>query len=703
MFGNNWLINIRFVATSNLGRLCADVAKSSSFANTSIGGMKAQMGGFNTSTMAASANMAKLVASTSNLGTAMSGIIAASGAAFMGDALKNAGQLQQTLLSIKNETGATSAQMGNFYNSAFKIANQAGMTPEQGGEMLRTISRLTAGQFDVGKMVTIAPAITDYASKVHFNRPEIGIEDAARTGIQMAHLFQTYQPDKIKSLLDLNYRLSGMMAEAPDAALRQMSYYVPLFKALKISDETSVGVMALLDRAGFRNKVGTNVRALALESLGPLQLTSSAQKGKRGILTEMGLFKNGKFAWNTPDGGLDYFGELGAIANWAKTQSDHHVPMSKVVQEMVGALGKQGATVGALFLNQEMPGILDGIRKYLADPNVGLKAAGTNRDAGLNFQFSRATSNLTAVMTELGYPWLKDVTAFFKGLGDNLHSFQAWLHGHRDTEKQIGAAVAGITAIAGIRFTVGTASLLISGAKALGMFATVAPGVGLAAKSLAILDGVFLAGMGGRVVGIATKFGLLSGAVSGLSAVFGTAAVAGLPAAFSTLGASLLAVAGPLTVFTATVAGLMALTAKPVGSDENTIRPGGNAKIYGSKSYWENFLQHHGANAVPKDVLNQLHLIHAVDAAHRPQRPALAAPAAWHAPIHPHREQTREVHHHHQPISVTNHITVNGSKDPQKTGDIIGAAISHHLSKVGLTAHSVLAPGLSGNAVGAAH
>jgi hypothetical protein len=52
-------------------------------------------------------------------------------------------------------------------------------------------------------MLTIAPTVADYASKVHFNRPDISVEDAAKTGIQTAHLFRAYQPAALSKLLDM--------------------------------------------------------------------------------------------------------------------------------------------------------------------------------------------------------------------------------------------------------------------------------------------------------------------------------------------------------------------------------------------------------------------------------------------------------------------------------------------------------------------
>lgn len=534
------------------------------------------------------------------LGTAGAGIAAGIGLGAMAYAARDAAKLQQILLSIKNETGASNAQVGGFYNTAFKIANQNAMTPEQAGEVLRSISRLTAGQFSVDQMMKIAPTVAGFASSVHFNRPDVGVDQATKTGIATAHLFRAYTPEKLTSLLDKVYRLSGLMSESPDQALRQMSYYVPMFKALGIDDKTSVATMALLDRAGFRNKVGTNVRAQVLEALGPLQLTQSAQAGKMDILTQMGLFKNGKFAFNTPSGGLDYFGELASIGKWAHGQRDKGVPASLVVQEMFSALGKQGGTVGALFMDPQMVGILSGIQKYLKDSNVGLAASQKNRDTGLGFQFTRAVSNFSAVMTELGYPWLKDLTGFFQGIGDTLHNFQAWLHNNRDAEKTIGAIVMGLTALAGIRFAIGTASLLITGARAMGLLAEAAPGIGLAARGLGLLDGIFLAGMGGRIVTIATKFGVLSVATNAMATVMGGSAVAGITGAFAAvqgalLGFALFLVSPAILALLATL-GVFAATSKSAGNTSE-----GNVGLFGhSPKFWLD--QANKGHAVPREV-----------------------------------------------------------------------------------------------------
>ena len=190
-----------------------------------------------------------------------------------------------------------------------------GVAPTEGARVMLDISRLTAGQLTTAQMQAIAPLIAGFASTISFHRPDISVDDATKAGLQLAHLFRAYTPQALDPLMDQVYRLSGLMAESPGQAVRQMSYFVPLFKGLNIDDSTSVAMMALLDRAGFRMKVGTNVRAMVMQALGPLQLTSHQQEGKFRQLEQMGVFdRSGKFAWNTPSGSVDFIGMLMQLA-----------------------------------------------------------------------------------------------------------------------------------------------------------------------------------------------------------------------------------------------------------------------------------------------------------------------------------------------------------------------------------------------------
>ncbi len=380
--------------------------------------------------------------------------VAAVGAVAIGDSIVQAAKLQRTLIAIRNETGANTREMGKFYNTVFQIANTMGVSPSTAGDVMLNISRLTAGTLSTAQMQAIAPMVAGFASTINFNRPDVSVEAATQADIQLSHLFRAYSPEALKPLQDKVYRLSGLMVETPAQAVRQMSYFEPLFKGLKISDNTSIAMMALLDRAGFRQKVGTNVRAMMLQELGPLQMTKHYQEGQGKILKEMGVFDaHGNYAWNIKSGpnkgGVDFLGMLQAVSKWAIAKESAGVPNSVVAKDIYGALGKQGGTIGTLMADPKMLPILAGILDYLKNPNVSLAAGERNRQDSIEFQAGHAWGNFQAIMTELGYraTW---VAGSLKTVADDFHNIQAWLHGHRTAEDWIGGLGVGVTALAAL-------------------------------------------------------------------------------------------------------------------------------------------------------------------------------------------------------------------------------------------------------------
>jgi hypothetical protein len=440
--------------------------------------------------------------------------VALVGVAAIADAVVQASKLQRTLIAIKNETGAGNDAMEGFYRTIFKIANTMGVSPATAGDVMLNISRLTAGTMTTKQMQAIAPSIAGFASTINFNRPDVSVQDATEAGMQMAHLFRAYKPAALEKLLDKVYRLSGLMVENPKQAVRQMTYYEPLFKGLKIDDETSIAMMALLDRAGFKQKVGTNVRAMMLQELGPLQLTKHYEEGQGKILEHMGVFGPGmKFKWNLPGGGVDFLGMLQSVSQWAIKQERAGVPNSVVAKDIYGALGKQGGTIGLLMADPQMLGILGEIRGYLKNRAVSLAVGEANRQQSVAYQASRVWGNLQADLTELGYraTW---ASGSLKGVADTLHNWQEWLHQNRTAESWIGGTAAVVTVLAGIG---ATARITIPLLKFIGSGFL---DVGKAAK--------LLAGDGG-IGGVTKAANLARLALSPLAAIFASfAALKGL-------------------------------------------------------------------------------------------------------------------------------------------------------------------------------
>jgi hypothetical protein len=544
-FGESWLISVMMRFTSNGSRVMREVAIATRAANAAVDAQTAKVN-------RATAAMERFRTTTVGLGTSIAGAFALAGAAIDAFSLVRAARLQRTLTAIRNETGADPRKIGGVYNSVFSIANRIGVSPVEAAQSWLDVSRLTAGQLSLKQMQQVAPRVLDFASMLHFNRPDVSVDEATKAGLQLVHLFRAYQPKQMLPLLDQVYRLSGLMAETPSQAVRQMSYYEPLFKGLKIDDSTSVAMMALLDRAGFRMKVGTNVRAAMLEALGPLQLTSHAQKAKLGMLEQMGVFSGGKFAWNLPGGGTDFVGMITAVANWSHGQAARGVPQSELAKILYGTFGKQGGNIMQLMADPIMLQILAQIRAYQKNPNVSLSAGISNRDSSLAYQAGRAWGNLQAVLTELAYTEVPDLTKVFKNLADTFHTWQSWLHAHRDAERLIAGSALGATGLLAGRFALGGIRTLLG---FIGAFKGLS-NVSGATKALMFLDNVATAGMVGRMINLGKSIAGLNGAaaastgVNALGTSIGTlsgarAAAVGLTA----LGGAVLTVASVAGLF----------------------------------------------------------------------------------------------------------------------------------------------------------
>jgi hypothetical protein len=199
---------------------------------------------------------------------------------------------------------------------------------------------------------------------------------------------------------------------------------------------------------------------------------------------------------------------------------------------------------------------------------------------------------------------LPDLTKFFGNMATTIGGWVAFLAKNPGAAKMIGDIVIGLTALAGIRFVIGTGQLLIAAATAMGILAPAAPGIGLAARGLMLLDGVFLAGMGGRIVAIATKFGVLSVATSAFASVMGGSAVAGATVAMQSFGTALLGLAAipwlPLVAGVAAFLGLMLATSKAAGNSDE-----GKVGLFGhGPQFWLD--QAKRGHAVPREVRDML-------------------------------------------------------------------------------------------------
>jgi TP901 family phage tail tape measure protein len=403
----------------------------------------------------------------------MGSLVAAGiGVGVMADAVSDAAKLQTQLIGVRNATGATQRQMEGLRQTIYNTGDAIGQNVVKTAELYAIIARSSGGVFktknggfDMAAFNKIAPGVADVAMIQNRTRG-VSLDEGAKTTMQLVHLMREYSGEGFDKIADGITRLSEMMPDSLTTALKQMTYFEPGFKTLHISNQDAFATMALLDRMGYgRGKGGTNLADLIQAAIPALQMTKHAQVGKQDELRRMGLIDNTGRSVFFRDNRGNLFGFLQQLEKFA-----HGKPSDEIMSLFKGVFGTQGARIANLALDPKFLQQLPGIESVMQNKNLSLNEQVKQYQGSLGFQFGRSVANLQSVMTELGWPWLKDLTNFFQSLGNNLHGFQQWLHSHKGEEKAIGGVFAWVTGVAatlGVIGSVGTVTSIMGTAGAI--------------------------------------------------------------------------------------------------------------------------------------------------------------------------------------------------------------------------------------------
>lgn len=355
------------------------------------------------------------------------------------DAVYEASKLQRAMIGIQNATGATDQQRNRMQQSAYDLGDRTGMSAVQAADLLAIMARSSGGvfaakdgSFDAKGFTDIAPTLASIAKIQNMTRG-VSVDSSATTLMQLVHLFRSYKGDDFKQVGDQLTRLSEMMPDSLNVALKQFTYFLPQFKALGISNQDSIASMALLDRMGYgRGKGGTNISDMIAAGLGGLQLTQHAQTGKDALLKQIGVVDSGGKSKFFTDNKANLTGFLEQLNKFATTHG-----RSETYTMFKGAFGIQGSRIADLAMDKQFPQQLKNIKQVMGNKNISLDEQWKRYDKSTGFQEGRAWSNFQSLITEVGMNAMPGVTKAFKDLGDVLHDGQKWLHAHKEMEQQL--------------------------------------------------------------------------------------------------------------------------------------------------------------------------------------------------------------------------------------------------------------------------
>jgi TP901 family phage tail tape measure protein len=427
------------------------MASSTAMASAALARQRGIIGANEVAMLRYQERMAALRAEQMRLMQIGAGVLAVGGFIAMGDALSNAGRFQLVMTSIQNVTGASATQMERLYNATMNVGDQTAMNAEQVAEMFREIARSAQGsQIGFEGMMRILP----YAARMQVVLGATrGMTPAQTVDTTMAliHLFRQYYEKGTPKMMDTVLRMLELSPISPERMLRQLTYFVPILKALHTPDEQAATMMVFLARAGFGSgKGGTGVANMVMQALGPLQMTTHMQSHKRDMLVQMGfLNKDGTspFMKVLPSGQTynDLFGFLAKVASYA--QFTKGTP-DQIVKQLVGTFGVTGGRIATLMADPTLVQMLHDLENVMTNqPSLGMQQQSLSIMGTMQMQWQRMLANFNSLMIEMGVPWLRSLTNLFQSVADALHASQAWLHQHRTTEKVIGAGVFGVSTL----------------------------------------------------------------------------------------------------------------------------------------------------------------------------------------------------------------------------------------------------------------
>ena len=410
------------------------------------------------------------------------GIVALASAGAMFAGIKGAADLQVAMVGVQTATRGTAAEMERLTGLAFKVSDATNQSVVDSANVLKVLGRsgFTAPQIEVLGMDAAKFADVQLLSR------KVTFEEGANQAATLAHMFRKYGTDS-KPIFDMAAALSKMQPDGLAKSITQMGYFVPTFKSLGVSDVDSFATMAILSRTGYgKGKGGTGMANLLMDSLGPLQQTLHAQKGKRRLLGQWGILDDqghNRFFHQTKAFGqlasksqldamtpeqlsayamkmagkakFDFVGMLTQIAKYALTPEGLAKGQDKLTSELISMFGKQGGRMALLALDPQFISQITAAHKRLADSMRGEGAVAEMQRKYLDTfwgQFGRMRTNLYNVLIDMSGPMLKPFKEFFKLIADNASAFQGFIHEHRAFGNAISAAIGAIGIAAGLAF-----------------------------------------------------------------------------------------------------------------------------------------------------------------------------------------------------------------------------------------------------------
>lgn len=459
------------------------------------------------------AKMAEVQAAQLRAGTMFAGGIALAGGAAIAAGVAQAAKFELAMTAIGLSINASSSQLKALQQTALKVSDITAQSATTIAQEMAVASTTGLNTLGFARFNQLFPILAKFADVQYFiakgKGQEMSPTQAISYGVQFAHMFQAFTPDRMRSMLEWITKLT-MVVSDPQKALTQAKYFVPLGTALGMSMSDMFPLMAIMGQTGFlTGRGGTSVKNIIMGAIDAATLTGHGQGKQTEALKELGILVGRHNVVVTGKGMLDW-GKLTQVLESAAKR----LHPDAYARDVKAAFGSSAAPFATVLNTPAVQTQLERIRRMME--GLGNDPIGVFFDRMMNNflpAFQKFVTNFVNLGINTFLPVLPQLTTFFTNFANVLGTAGAWMGAHPDAAKGIADIIFAISGLAALRFAAGGIGMI---AGALNLLKGT-EGMGFFFKALTALDNFAFLGLGGKILGLRTAISTLSvaGSVAG--------------------------------------------------------------------------------------------------------------------------------------------------------------------------------------------
>lgn len=374
------------------------------------------------------------------------------------ESLKMAGELQSTLTTIQDVTGATNSQMQSLNNTILNTsANVSRFTDLDVAGFAQQLA--SGGLGSMKNVQSLLMPMTQFADAQMYEGKVASGSDAVTMAINMAHLLGHYDPKSLLNSLNTFNKYSNMEPGSSDDLYQTLKYLAPTARQLKMNETSTMQMAALANRVGLTGSHGgTNAADLVMRLI-PNYIMGMSGKPSATVMDAMQ-----QLGMVNSQGQSQFFNSKGQITSFTQMLQTLIQDGKKYNPEQLARLyghvfGVQGGRAATIFANPQILQQLQGMVKQLQHTK-SISQIQTDEQSKVQGQMLELKSNSMTMMIRVARALGPALTPFLHSLNKTLTATLKFEQQHPALLKFVGV----FTAIAAATLlTVGPMLMLIGG------------------------------------------------------------------------------------------------------------------------------------------------------------------------------------------------------------------------------------------------